>query len=89
MNKGERIRIENNRPRKVNDGDHRKRIQIGRGAMEKRRPVGRWKSVSIVMLGFSTIRKIILFKGRLEKYRHNYPTHIPLLRDSITNYHVV
>jgi hypothetical protein len=33
MNKGERIRIENNRPRKVYGGDNRERIQIGRGAM--------------------------------------------------------
>jgi hypothetical protein len=28
MNKERRIRIENNGPRKVNDGDHGKRIQI-------------------------------------------------------------
>jgi hypothetical protein len=33
MNKERRIRIENNGPRKVNDGDHRGRILIGREAM--------------------------------------------------------
>jgi hypothetical protein len=33
MNKEGRIRIENNGPRKVNGGDQRKRILIGREAM--------------------------------------------------------
>jgi hypothetical protein len=62
MNKG-RIRIENNGPRKVNDGDHGKRIQIGRGAMEKRRPVGRWKSVSFAMLGFQLYVRLYFLKA--------------------------